>query len=113
MRKYLHFLSFAFILLAIIMCSLHYLFLIKPTYPIQTLTKGWTVVFRNEQYINTDLEQIGKQLGYTFAKGDVITLNLEKPLEQLDVPFPYLLFKTQFCGYEVYSRRERKRSLAK
>ena len=102
MRKYLHFLSFAFILLAIIMCSLHYLFLIKPTYPIQTLTKGWTVVFRNEQYINTDLEQIGKQLGYTFAKGDVITLNLEKPLEQLDVPFPYLLFKTQFCGYEVY-----------
>ncbi len=102
MRKYLHFLSFSFILLVIIMGSLHYLFMVNQTYPIQTLTKGWTVVFRNEQYINTDLEQMGKQLGNTFTKGDVITLHLEKPLEQLDVPFPYLLFKTQFCGYEVY-----------
>ncbi len=102
MRKYIHFIVFAFILLIIIMGSLHYMFLFSPTYQIQILNKGWTVVFRNEQYINTDLEHMGKQLGSTFNKGDVVTLNLEKPLEALNVPFPYLLFKTQFCGYEVY-----------
>ena len=102
MRKYLHFLIFALVLMTIIMATLHYLFLFKPQYQLQTLDRGWTVVFRNEQYINTNLEHMGDQLGSTFSKGDIVTLKLEKPLESLNVPFPYLLFKTQFCGYEVY-----------
>ena len=102
MRKSLQFYIMSFILLTIIMGTMHYLFLFTPTYNIQTLDRGWTVVFRNEQYINTNLEQMSKQISSTFSKGDTFTLNYEKPLEDLGVPFPYLLFKTQFCGYEVY-----------
>lgn len=106
MRKYLNFLVTALLFFAITLGTLHHLFAFNPKYPIQTLDHGWTVVYRNEQYINSNLEHMSRHLGTTISKGDIVTLNLEKPLEIPDVPFPYLMFKTQFCGYEVYLDNE-------
>ncbi len=102
MRKSLYFLFFATLLMTLTMGSLHFLFRYNSEYPLQVLDKGWTVIYRNERYINSNLEQMSTKIGATFSKGDIVTMNLEKALNYPEVPFPYLLFKTQFCGYEVY-----------
>jgi len=60
------------------------------------------VTYRGQRYINTNLEHLSDQVGYTFSRGDLITLNLNKPLPDLECDFPFLFFKTQFCAYELY-----------
>lgn len=102
MRKGIIFISFASLLLLITFGCLHFLFRFTPEHNIISLNKGWNVVFRNEQYLNTNLERLSLEVGSTFSKGDTITLNLSEPLTMEPVPFPYLMFKTQFCAYEVY-----------
>ncbi|MBQ3798360.1 MAG: diguanylate cyclase [Butyrivibrio sp.] len=102
MRRALSFLGFALLIFVAISFSLHFLFKFVPVYPVQKLEKGWTVIYHNEQYINTNLERLSNQLNTSFSKGDTITLNLDKSVNYSEVPFPYLIFKTQFCGYRVY-----------
>ena len=102
MKKALSFIGFAIGILIIVIGSIIQLFDFTAEYPIIHLEKGWTVIYRNEQYINTNLEHMSSQVGSAFSKGDTITLNFEKPLNYVDVPFPYLLFKTQFCAYKLY-----------
>ena len=102
MRRIFSFLGLSFIMLLIITALLQSLFKFTPKYPIQTLDKGWTVIYHNEQFTNTDLEHMTRQLGANFSKGDTLTLNLEKTVSYSDLPFPYLVLKTHFCGYQVY-----------
>lgn len=102
MYKKRSFLITAIILMLAIIAGLNLMFSFTPKYPIITLDKGWTVSYRNEHYLNTNLERLGTQINTTFSKGDVLTLTMTKPLSDIDVPFPYLMFKTQFCAYEVY-----------
>ncbi len=102
MRKALTFLGVALAIIVFVSTTLHFLFRFVPTYPIQRLDKGWTVVYHNEQYLNANLEHLSKQLGSSFSKGDTITLSLNKPIDYSDLPFPYLVMKTQFCGYQIY-----------
>ncbi len=102
MRKLLTFLGSAlFIMLALLFLSIRF-FSFTPKYPIIRLEKGWTVTYHNQQFLNTNLESMGTQTGQTFSRGDVIILSLDQPLPDMKVPFPYLFFKTQYCGYEVH-----------
>lgn len=73
-----------------------------PEYPIKNMEKGWTVSYHSQKYLNTNLESMSRQLGKTFDRGDMITLNQTEPLNDLGVPFPYLFFKSQFCTFEVF-----------
>ena len=102
MRRIFSFFGLSFLILMFIIAILVSLFQVTPKYPIQKLDKGWTVIYHNQQYMNTDLEHMTKQLGATFSKGDTVTLNLEKTVRYSDVPFPYLVFKTHYCGYQVF-----------
>ncbi len=102
MRRLFSFLGLSFIILIFITAILLSLFSFTPQHPIQELDKGWTVIYHNQQFSNTDLEHMTRQLGANFSKGDTVTLNLEKAVSYKDIPFPYLVFKTHFCGYQVY-----------
>ena len=102
MRKLLTFLGSALFIMLVILFLATRFFHFTPKYPIIRLEKGWTVTYHNQQYLNTNLESMGTQTGQTFSRGDVITLTLDQPLIDLHVPFPYLFFKTQYCGYEVH-----------
>ena len=102
MRRIFSFFGLSFLILMFIIAILVSLFQFTPKYPIQKLDKGWTVIYHNQQYMNTDLEHMTKQLGATFSKGDTVTLNLDKAVRYSDVPFPYLVFKTHYCGYQVF-----------
>lgn len=102
MRKESSFLIFSIILMLSIFCGLHFMFSFTPEYPVTNLSKGWNVSYQDQAYLNTDLEHLSSQLKTTFSKGDVLTLNLTKPLLPEKVPFPCLFFKSSFCAYEVY-----------
>lgn len=102
MRRIMTFLGLSLLILILMTAALLSLFRFIPKYPILQLEKGWTVIYHNEQFVNTNLEKMSNQLGTSFSKGDTITLNYEKQLQYPAVPFPYIVFKTQFCGYQVY-----------
>ena len=102
MYKKRSFLIIAIILMLAIIAGLSLMFSFTPKYPVITLDKGWTISYRNEHYLNTSLEHLGSQIDTTFSKGDILTLTMTKPLLDVKASFPYLMFKTQFCAYEVY-----------
>ncbi len=101
MRKTLTFAATALALMALILFASIRFFSFKPQYRIQTLSRGWTVTYHNQQYLNTNLESLSKELNTSFSRGDIVTLNQTRTLQELDVPFPYLFVKTQHCAYEV------------
>ena len=101
MRKVIYFVITSIAIVAMILLLLHQLLNFKPEYPIETLKTGWTVIYHNEQYINTNLEKLSSKVGSRFSRGDTLTLTYPTPLSAPDVPFPYLLFKTQYSAYEV------------
>jgi diguanylate cyclase (GGDEF)-like protein len=82
------------------------LFSFTPERQVMRLEKGWTVTYHNQQYLNTNLESMSDQVGSTFTRGDVIILNHVQPLTDLNVDFPYLFFKTQYCSFDVYLDNE-------
>ncbi|MBE5826954.1 MAG: GGDEF domain-containing protein [Butyrivibrio sp.] len=102
MRKLLSFLGLALLITTIVFVMAFRFFSFTPEYPVKEMEKGWTVTYHGQQYQNTNLESLSRQLGTSFARGDIVTLNQFSTLEDLNVPFPYLVFKTQFCAYEVY-----------
>ena len=102
MRKLPAFLSLCALFIIVLIFCIYELFQFSPNYPITALDDGWTVLYHNEKYINTNLEMMSKQVGLTFSRGDTVTLTQSKPIEIEDLPFPYLLFKTQFCAFEVF-----------
>lgn len=102
MRKLLTFLGSSTTILLLIMIALSRFFSFNAEYPMLTLEKGWTVTYQNQQFINTNLEELNRQVGSSFNRGESITLSYAKPLPRLDCPFPYLFFKTQFCAYEIF-----------
>ena len=102
MRKLIYVLSLGSCIIIIAATIALTFFRFTPTYPIITLDKGWTVTFHNQQYLNTNLESLSNQVGTTFSRGDMISLYHAQPLKDLEAPFPYLFFKTQYCAYEVY-----------
>ncbi len=102
MRKFLSFLSLSLTLIAVIFIILFNIFNFTPKYNITSLQKGWIVTYKNEKYLNTNLENLSAQIDTSFSKGDVITLTLNMPLRDLGCPFPYFFFKTQYCAYEFY-----------
>ena len=106
MRKVLSFLSLSSLLVLIVVVASTHFFAFTPQHEITRLEKGWTVNYHNRQYVNTNLEHLSRQVGATFQRGDVITLNLSAPLTKLDAPFPYLILKTQYCAYEVFLDNE-------
>ncbi len=106
MRKFLSFLALSFTILIAIFFILTKAFNFTSEYEILTLKKGWIVTYHNEKYLNTNLEKLSNEVGTTFSRGDVLHLTLNYPLKELKCPFPYLLFKTQHCGYEVYLDNE-------
>lgn len=102
MRKTLTFLSVSVIMILVVIITLQYLFRFTPQYPILTLSKGWTVTYHNEQYINTNLEKMSSKISSGLNRGDALTLTYASPLNAPEVPFPYLYFKTQYSAYEVF-----------
>lgn len=101
MRKFLTFLGSALIMVIITFFISVKFFDFVPKAPIRNMDKGWTVIYHNQKYLNTNPESMSRQVGKTFDRGDVITLNQSEPLKELGVPFPYLFFKSQYCTYEV------------
>ncbi len=106
MHKVITFLGLSFTLIILIFISIHFLFKFTPNYPIDSLDNGWTVIYRNEKYINTNLERMSDQVGTTFSRGDTVTLTQAKPLTFEEVPFPYLLLKTQYSAFSVFLDNE-------
>ncbi len=106
MRKFLSFLTLALALLALFFTFATFFFSFKPTHPIMKLEKGWTVTYRNQQYLNTNLEHMSTQVGATFSRGDVVYLNQTSPLVDIRCDFPYLAFKTRYCYYEIFLDEE-------
>lgn len=106
MRKFLSFLTLALALLALFFTFAAFFFSFKPTHPIMKLEKGWTVTYRNQQYLNTNLEHMSTQVGASFSRGDVVYLNQTAPLVDIHCDFPYLAFKTRYCYYEIFLDEE-------
>lgn len=102
MRKVTQVIILSSILMILATVFMNVFFRFQPDYPILKLDKGWNIIYRNEQYVNTKTEHLSNQVGSTFSRGDYLSLNLAKPIYYETVPFPYLLFKTQFCAYSVY-----------
>ena len=102
MRKLLSFLGSALVMTFILFFIARTFFHFDPKHPVIELDKGWTVSYHNQQYQNTNLESMNYQVGETFSRGDVITLSQTRQLTDMRVSFPYLVFKTQFCAFEVY-----------
>lgn len=101
MRKFMTFLGSALVLVIITFFVSVKFFAFVPEYNILHMEKGWTVVYHNENYLNTNLESLSSHIGKTFERGDMITLHQTELLRDLNVPFPYLFFKSQFCTYDV------------
>ncbi len=101
MRKRISFLVISSILIVLTLYFAHIFFSFTPSYPVYELDSGWTVTYHNQQYLNTNLESLSSQVGATFDRGDVITLTQTRPLPEMEGPFPYLFFKSQFCTYEI------------
>ena len=106
MRKFLSFLTLALALVILFFAFSSYFFAFEPTHPIVKLEKGWTVTYHNQQYLNTNLEHLGAEIGSSFSRGDVVNLNQVNPLIDVGAPFPYLAFKTRYCRYEVFLDEE-------
>jgi diguanylate cyclase (GGDEF)-like protein len=106
MRKRLYFLGLAALLLAIFVFFAIRFFSFTPRHQILKLEKGWTVTYHNQQYLNTNLEKLSRQTGASFSRGDMVYLNQTSLLEDIHAPFPYLVFKTRYCLYEVYLDNE-------
>lgn len=102
MRKLLTFLGSSTAIFVLVMIALARFFSFNADYKILTLEKGWTVTYQNQQFINTNLEELNLQVGSSFNRGESITLSYARPLPRLDCPFPYLFFKTQYCAYEIF-----------
>jgi diguanylate cyclase (GGDEF)-like protein len=105
-RKSANFIGFSLLILLALIGCMHFLFRFTPSHPILKLDKGWTVTYRNQQYINTNLEELSDQVGSSFSRGDTIVMNLARPLTYEAVPFPYIIFKTHYCCYYVYLDEE-------
>ncbi|MBO4456099.1 MAG: diguanylate cyclase [Butyrivibrio sp.] len=102
MRKFLSFISISFIFIAITAFIFHFTFgQTERKFPLFKLEKGWVITYRNQQYRNTNVTRLSEQLGITFSRGDKITLSLPRQLQGNSLPFPYLVFKTKNCAYEV------------
>ncbi|MCR5404987.1 MAG: GGDEF domain-containing protein [Butyrivibrio sp.] len=101
MRKFMTFLGSASVLVVITFIISVKFFAFVPEHSIIHMERGWTVIYHNQNYLNTNLESMSRQLGKTFDRGDMITLYQTETLKDLDVPFPYLFFKSQFCTYDV------------
>ncbi len=102
MRKMLSFLALAAVTLFIMIAFASQLFSFTPQKPIIKMDKGWTVTFHEQQYLNTNLESMSHQVGSSFNKGDIVTLNHISPLRDIHAAFPYLFFKTQYSAFEVF-----------
>lgn len=102
MRKTVTFISIS-TLFIIMLFSVFFSFLrFERHYPMYSLEKGWVATYRNQQYLNTELSHLSEQIGISFSRGDKITLTLPKLLDTCNAPFPYLIFKTECCAYEVF-----------
>ena len=106
MRKFLSFLTLALALLVLFFTFATFFFSFKPTHPIMKLEKGWTVTYRNQQYLNTNLEHMSAQVGSVFSRGDVVNLSQAAPLIDIHCDFPYLAFKSRYCYYEIFLDEE-------
>ncbi len=106
MRKSFALFAISTLLLVLAFFSGYKFFRFTPDHLIVELEKGWTVTYHNQQYLNTHLASMSDQVGATFSRGDVIMLHHIQPLTDLDVDFPYLFFKTQYCAFEVYLDNE-------
>ena len=102
MRKHITFILSSIFFIALISFIFTTFLNIKYQFPKFTLHKGWVITYRNQQYLNTDISNLSNQLGLTFSRGDKITLTRPSPLTKNNAPFPYLVFKTQHCAYEVF-----------
>ena len=102
MRKGLSLVFLSTLMVVLLLYGGLVLFSFTPSNMVYKLERGWTVTYHNQQYLNTDLEKLGQELGTKFAKGDNIVLYYSKPLMDLNVTSPYLFFKSQYCSYEVY-----------
>ncbi len=102
MRKPLFLITLSTLLIILFLYGGYRFFSYTPQYMINRLDRGWTVTYRNQQYLNTDLEHLGDELETKFEKGDIIILYFSKPLMDLNVESPYLFFKSQYCSYEVF-----------
>ena len=100
MRKFLSFLSISLIFIAITFFAFSS-FKVETKYPVYKLEKGWVITYRNQQYLNTNITCLSEQLGITFSRGDKITLSMPRQLQDNNFPFPYFVFKTKNCAYEV------------
>lgn len=102
MRKHITFALSSIFFIALISFIFTTFLKVNPLYPKFTLDKGWVVTYKNQQYLNTNISNLSDQLGITFSRGDKITLTRPHPLQKNNAPFPYLVFKTQHCAYEVF-----------
>ena len=87
MRKVIYFVITSIAIVTMILLLLHQLLNFKPEYPIETLKTGWTVIYHNEQYINTNLEKLSSKVGSRFSRGDTLTLTYPTPLSAPGVPY--------------------------
>ena len=102
MRKHITFALSSIFFIALISFVFTTFLKVVPWYPQFKLQKGWVITYKNQQYLNTDISNLSDQLGLTFSRGDKITLTRPSPLTKNNAPFPYLVFKTQHCAYEVF-----------
>ncbi|MBR4669612.1 MAG: GGDEF domain-containing protein [Butyrivibrio sp.] len=102
MRKTVTFIGISTIIIVVLFSTFFHFLRLERQYPIYSLEKGWVATYRNQQYLNTELSELSDQIGVSFSRGDKITLTLPGLLESCKAPFPYLMFKTQCCGYEVF-----------
>ena len=102
MRKFITFILSSILFIALTSFIFTSFLNFKQRKPMYDLSKGWVVTYKNQQYQNTDISHLSDQLGLTFARGDKITLNRPNPIQKNNADFPYLVFKSQHCAYEVY-----------
>jgi len=108
MRKFIAFILSSLLFITLISFIFSSVLNFKREYPLyDSLEKGWVVTYKNQHFRNTDISQLSNQLGITFSRGDKITLNRPSVIQKNNAPFPYLIFKTQHCAYEVYLDGER------
>ncbi|RKM61656.1 GGDEF domain-containing protein [Butyrivibrio sp. XB500-5] len=102
MRKTVTFIGISTLFIVLLFSAFFTLLRFEKQYPLYSLEKGWVATYRNQQYLNTELGALSDQIGVSFSRGDKITLTLPKLLKSCEAPFPYLIFKTECCSYEVF-----------
>ena len=101
MRKTSAFISLSTLFIVALFVAFFTFLRFERKYPMYSLDKGWVVTYRNQQYLNTELSHLSDQLHLNFSRGDKITLTQPTLLKSCEAPFPYLIFKTECCAYEV------------